>query len=1335
MLFQALGVRMNSQAKYRSALLGVAVVVAMLMAGPAFGATYYVPDNFGSIQEALSSPSVVNGDYIIVRDGTYTGANNKNLDFGGKAITLRSENGAANCTIDCEGDGRGFYFHSGETSASVVDGFTIINGSPPLGGGAIYCFAASSPTITNCVITNNTGILGGGILCNSGSSPTITNCDISGNSAGYGGGINCTSDSSPIISNCTITGNTATSYGGGIRCAYDSNAVIIGSTISGNNANLQGGGIHCYSYSSPSVANCEITGNTAGDSGGGFYCDYYSSPAISHCTVSGNTAVNFGGGIYSFYSSAPTLTNSIFWGDSAALGNEIVVGTATYPASVIVNYSDVEGSSAAAYVESGCTLTWGTGNIDSDPMFVGGGDYHLSNVSPCIDTGTDAGVATDMDGEARPQGAGYDMGSDEFAGPCAYSILPTSDSIVAGGGSGGTDVTAPVGCGWLATSNDGWITVISGDSGNGDGTVNYAVAPNPSSIPRSGTITIGTETLTIDQAGVPCTYSILPTSATPGSGGGADSTVVTAPGGCAWTATSNDGWITVISGDSGNGDGTVNYAVAPNPSSIPRSGTITIGTETFTVDQAGAPCVYSILPTNVTPGSGGVVDSTVVTAPGGCAWTATSNDGWITVISGGSGSGAGIVGYGVDPNPSSIPRSGTITIGTETFTVDQAGATCAYSIFPANVNPDSAGGTDNITVTAPGGCAWTSTSNDFWITIDSGSSGNGNGTIAYTVDPNPDVAPRTGTITVETETFTVYQAGSAPLPYYVPDDYGTIQAALSGVPEDSVIIVRDGVYTGPGNRDLRFNGKALTLRSENGPDNCIIDCENVTGGFVFWAGVTNSAVVDGFTVLNGNAGYGGGVYAVNSSPTIRNCVFKGGSAAYGGGLCLSTSSAQIINCTIVENNGDYGAGGMFFYNSDAMILNCTISANTATSGGGVFLFMSTPTFSNSIIAGNSAPYGPQILLATYSDMTVSHSNVEGGQAAAYVEPNSSFLWGAGNIDADPLFVGGGDYHLTTHSPCIDTGGDGGLVNDIDDDLRPEAAGYDMGSDEYSNVYYVPDDYPNIQQAMYGVPDDCIVVVRDGVYTGPENRHIDFNDRAVILKSENGPANCIIDCQGADGGFVFWRGETAASVLDGFTITNGASSYGGGIYAVNSSPTIRNCVIKNSSAAYGGGVCLSVSSASLTNCTIVDNSATYGAAGIFSYVSDPVIKHCTISGNSAISGGGVFFYNSDPSMTNCVIAGNSATYGPQIVLTVVSNLDVSYSNIEGGQWMAYVEPDCALTWGAGNIDSDPLFVGGGDYHLTAGSPCIDAGTDAGVYRDIDGEDRPFGPASDIGSDEY
>ncbi|NQT19752.1 MAG: right-handed parallel beta-helix repeat-containing protein [Planctomycetes bacterium] len=164
---------------------------------------------FDTIQAAIDA--ACDGDTVIVRDGTYTGAGNRDLDFGGRAITVRSENGPENCTIDAQGNSsephRGFYFHSGEGEDSVVDGFTITGGYSVEGGG-IRC-DDSSPTITNNTITANTAqrSSGGAIYCSDNSSPAITNNTIANNTSDGGGGICCYDTSSPTITNCILWGN------------------------------------------------------------------------------------------------------------------------------------------------------------------------------------------------------------------------------------------------------------------------------------------------------------------------------------------------------------------------------------------------------------------------------------------------------------------------------------------------------------------------------------------------------------------------------------------------------------------------------------------------------------------------------------------------------------------------------------------------------------------------------------------------------------------------------------------------------------------------------------------------------------------------------------------------------------------------------------------------------------------------------------------------------------------------------------------------------------------------------------------------------------------------
>src|SRR5438128_2564058 len=120
-----------------------------------------------------------------------------------------------------------------------------------------------------------------------------------------------------------------------------------------------------------------------------------------------------------------------------------------------------------------------------------------------------------------------------FSAPCTFSASPTSASPAAAGGPASVSVTAGAGCAWTAVSTAAWITVTSGASGTGNGTVNYTVAANTGSA-RSGSLTVGGQTVTVNQGGS-CSFGVSPTSASPAAAGGAASVSVTAGAGCAWT--------------------------------------------------------------------------------------------------------------------------------------------------------------------------------------------------------------------------------------------------------------------------------------------------------------------------------------------------------------------------------------------------------------------------------------------------------------------------------------------------------------------------------------------------------------------------------------------------------------------------------------------------------------------------------------------------------------------------------------------------------------------------------------------------------------------------------
>jgi len=259
------------------------------------------------------------------------------------------------------------------------------------------------------------------------------------------------------------------------------------------------------------------------------------------------------------------------------------------------------------------------------------------------------------------------------------------------------------------------------------------------------------------QKNMPCTYAISPVSASVPASGGSGSVSVTAGTGCAWTAASSAGWITITSSGSMTGNGTVTYSAAQNTGASSRTGILTIAGKTFTLTQAGLSCTYSISPSDSSFSGAGGSGSVGVTSSAGCAWTAASNAAWMSITSDPGGSGNGTVDYFVDPNTGSA-RTGTLTIAGKTFTVTQS-ANCTYTIAPADNTVSSSGGSGSVSVTAGTGCAWTAVSNAAWISITSGSPGTGNGTVSYTVSQNTGTGSRTGTLTVAGQTHTVTQTG------------------------------------------------------------------------------------------------------------------------------------------------------------------------------------------------------------------------------------------------------------------------------------------------------------------------------------------------------------------------------------------------------------------------------------------------------------------------------------------------------------------------------------------------------------------------------------------------
>ena len=263
--------------------------------------------------------------------------------------------------------------------------------------------------------------------------------------------------------------------------------------------------------------------------------------------------------------------------------------------------------------------------------------------------------------------------------------------------------------------------------------------------------------------------------------------------------------------------------------------------------------------------------------------------------------------------------------------------------------------------------------------------------------------------------FLVY-AGAQAATIRVPGDQPTIQAGIVAAAEGDTVLVAPGTYTGEGNKNLVFGGVDRVLLSAAGAEATIIDCEGDGRGLYFHNGETNAAVVEGFTIRNGNAHHGGGISCWDSAPTITNCTISENSADDGGGLCCVDSSPTITNCTISENSAAGEGGGLYCWGS------------------------SSPTITNCILWGD---HPEEITLIGRSPTpTLTYCNIEGGWS------------GEGNFDLDPVFVDAenGDYHLNTGSPCIDAGTAAGAPDtDFEGDPRPMGGGFDIGADESEAV--------------------------------------------------------------------------------------------------------------------------------------------------------------------------------------------------------------------------------------------------------------------------------------------
>ena len=878
--------------------------------------TIYVPgEDYAAIQYAIDDPCTADGDEIVVGlewadpdvPEVYVAFDegNRDIDFRGKAITVRSRYGAAYCIIDCGGSPaerhRAFRFHSGETKSSVVRGFTIKNGYAYFGG-AIEC-TYSSPEIRDCIIYDNYA-------------------------SHYGGGIECYL-SSPEIFNCLFYNNRAGGYGGAIDCEGEQN-----------------------NPASPKIFNCTFDKNHADINGGGIFSGWNSKPDVLSCifTRCSNHAI---------HEILQDLDSDVFVMTSLFFENRI---NPNDPGSDLADYYDADTATyyAGKYELEHMPVPPGElKNIytvyDNNPRFVTGpagaslpeplGDYYLRQqtagqlppTSICVDRGqwekypsgqanpfyTDPEYTyttrTDNVGENTSLDIGYH-----------YRVMPVNEYYLVTevtGGNGNIDPCHPSpGTAYNefsqvrlnAIPDEGYAVSWWSGTENDFNIINQyypqGITEKLITITADSVVTVGFElrqeyqlTTVVDGVGGSLTpasglqyaYKKVNLVAEPWTG----YTVRK------WQGTDHDDSIDLTNTVTMDGDKEVHVefitdylelTVLSDPTKgtvIPRRGsyeymepvtlTVTIIDPNYRVDgyqvNDGDLIIWHENVINLTMDEDKIVEVFFETAP--------RHPLTINYLQ----SEDGLFHGSVQMLPAQ-PDNGYLE-GTQVqlLPVPEAGYEANWLAGVDSVDQDGAW----VTMTGPR-AVWVrfeiiGLPDDYPVYVYPGIATGEPDWAAGPKDSDPCTPGIQGYNTIQDAIDDPCTITGIYGPYVVVGDPEATPLPIPDIPEapGDVVVVADGVHTGPGNRDLDFKGKLITVRSEFGPENCIIDCGGSPAephrGFIFADVENNAAVVDGFTIINGYADYGGAIYIGGiSRPIIRNCIIgtsenQNNSAGLGGG--------------------------------------------------------------------------------------------------------------------------------------------------------------------------------------------------------------------------------------------------------------------------------------------------------------------------------------------------------------------------------------------------------------------------------------------------------------------
>lgn len=961
----------------------------------------FVPDDHPTIQAALDA--AIPGDVITLRDGVYMGDGNKNLDANGKAVTVRGQNGARSTVIDCEEDGRGFLFQSGETAATVIQGITIRNARVTGNGGAILCEPGCSPQIMDCVFENNvvsmdelpdsdTG-MGGALYAGATANPVIQNCRFARNKAFGNGGAVYLYGSRASLSGCIFDGNRAVYYGGhsGLGgailahtayfasiadCAFSYNAATRGggaiyqdsdSSAAGSatitrstflyNASFNGGALNNAGSVICNLSSCFFAGNLAEGNGGAIASSGEVVKAatlnVTNCTLSNNRAAA-GGGIWNGPSSEVNVANSILWHNEAGGSPNQVTNHSDCDASepcgarLTIGYSNIEGGLAGVVNSVEGSVTPSGVVLRDDPLLVLSDDPHLLPGSPCIDAGTNSPAAglptTDLDGNPRiaPAAGRVDMGA------CEYDATSASIAMA---------VTPDVFNLAIPAANTGPITLSLLMRSSGTEGVNWAITadcPWVSADPSSGAAGGEVQNVAISVDGTALTPGVHTCLLTvTDAGGNAPSQTVVI------NVTVTKTMFVSASFDPLSDDfATIQEAIdaaADGDTVMVRSGVYT-GTGNVNLDYKGK--------------------AITLRAEDGPQYTILDCQASGRAVRFHSGEGDDAIFEGFQVRNGMTADSGAGVL------IEYSSPKILNCVFSNNYASDSGGAIFILNSARP--------------VLISGSSFTGN--IAEV--SGGAIGTDNALVSITDGTFKENEAG---------DSGGAISNHDSSSSLVNCLFQENGAWL----RGGAFSGV-------------------VTGNLAAELRITNST----FAVNRAaNEGQGGAVYLASGIP------IPGNEAVY---------NASVTNCTFFWNRANFGqGGGLYIISKNTMVsrtslANCIIWSNFADNGGGVYVAQWAEA-QNAYVDMSHC----DISMFSYDNSTLG------------INDSNELTSNGNNIQVDPQFNDrfGLDFTLSAASPCIDAGktivglhsDQRGSMRPVDGDNDGEAR-FDMGAIEYSRYF-------------------------------------------------------------------------------------------------------------------------------------------------------------------------------------------------------------------------------------------------------------------------------------------